>query len=240
MPFNNNTYLYVNREERFYCALFAHTLLSSASVRESCSKLINARFNVSLDPDRLEVFVEAAALRDYWRDLGDPRTYTDETHRRRLEVLTDALNLLDVPAQVIDDHDFFWTSSARRKLWSPGRWNVQSIKRADLEELLHLKWAFNGKPDLMLAAPAGVMLLEAKVESGEGKDAESGYAQFENQKLIGRLLKELVPVYHDAKFGNGWVVNNGRSDGITWREIAGWCDGGEVDEFTRKAFGRLL
>ena len=81
--FNNKPYLEVNREERFYCALFGHSLLSSQVVRERFASLVQSKFQLSLKPATFEVFLEVAALRDYWNDLGNPIVYDEETHRKR-------------------------------------------------------------------------------------------------------------------------------------------------------------
>jgi hypothetical protein len=53
--FNNNRYSEVDREERFFCFLFAHALLMSRSVRIGFAKLAMERCNIALDPDSLEV-----------------------------------------------------------------------------------------------------------------------------------------------------------------------------------------
>ena len=52
--------------------MLGHALLMSKQVRLGFAELAQRKCNVSLDPENLEVFVEAAALRDYWRELGDP------------------------------------------------------------------------------------------------------------------------------------------------------------------------
>ena len=41
-------------------------------------------------------------------------------------------------------------------------------REAGLDGLIDVKWAFNAKPDMMLASPGCVVFVEAKLESGEG------------------------------------------------------------------------
>ena len=56
--FNANPYWKVNREERFFCFLFAHALLSSRAVRVSFAELAKRKSDIALDPDELEAYVE--------------------------------------------------------------------------------------------------------------------------------------------------------------------------------------
>ena len=46
--FNDRPYIAVNREERFFCALTAHALLSSLVIRDRFVHLVNAKLKVSL------------------------------------------------------------------------------------------------------------------------------------------------------------------------------------------------
>lgn len=130
--FNARPYAAVNREERFYCALFAHALLMSRTARERFARIAEGRLGVVLDVDCMEVFVEAAALRDYWRDLGDPVAYTGETHEARRRVVDAVLREMDLDDAIVDDLDLFWTSGLQSKLWTPGRWSIQKLKAAGL------------------------------------------------------------------------------------------------------------
>ena len=97
--FNDKRYSEINREERFFCFLFAHSLLMSRQVRGGLAQLANSKLGISLDPDALEVYVEVAALRDYWNDLGNPVVYTEETHTKRRNVLELILNEFQLPQE---------------------------------------------------------------------------------------------------------------------------------------------
>ena len=78
----------------------------------------------------------------------------------------------------------FWTGVVgKSKLWSPGRWSEKSLKESGLEALIPVKWAFNAKPDLMILSGEQALLIEAKLESGEGRDEQSGYEQLSSQML---------------------------------------------------------
>ena len=100
--FNDKPYFKVNREERFFCALFAHTVLASQAYREELVDLARRRFDIALDPHKIEVYLEVAALRDYWNDLGDPAKYTRETHNRRRAVLDTILTMRGIGSEVIE------------------------------------------------------------------------------------------------------------------------------------------
>jgi hypothetical protein len=72
--FNDKPYLSVNREERFFCVLFAHALLASDSSRKRICEILFQRLDVELDPDALEVFLEVAALRDWLAEREPTRS----------------------------------------------------------------------------------------------------------------------------------------------------------------------
>ena len=112
----SNQYWAVNREERWFCSLFAHSLLASSTTRTKFSELISD--TVELGADRFEVYTEVAALRDYWNALGDPQKYTVETHEKRLATLLTLFKFQNLDGSMIES-GFIWTSSSRKKLWSP-------------------------------------------------------------------------------------------------------------------------
>lgn len=236
--FNDKPYLEVNREERFFCALFGHALLSSSIIRERFVKLTQSKFGITLKPAPFEVFLEAAALRDYWNDLGDPIVYNDETHRKRRDVLHSLLSVMNVAEDVVDKHHLFWTSEQHRKLWSPGRWEPKALKEAGLPELIKLRWAFNAKPDILIVSDSNALMIEGKVESGEGQDEETGYKQLEIQRLITCLLTLLVPPFKEVRFTNT-VLALHPTDGISWKEVLSLLDGGGLDDFSLKCLMRL-
>jgi len=233
--FRGGAYLQVNREERFFCFLVGHVLLAHRAARAAFVELVQGSHpDCALDPDDLQVFVEAAALRDFWNDLGDPVAYDEETARRRRAVV-DGL-LAHVGSDVsVDDHDLFWTSPARAKLWSPGRWSVAALKAAGLQELLPLKWAFNAKPDFLLVSPGGALLIEAKLESGIGR--AEGYDQLQVQRLIAELLTALVPAFGGVPVALTTLGTSG-DDGLSWADVFGALDVPGLDSFTRAGLVR--
>ncbi len=238
--FNDKNYSEVNREERFFCFLLGHALLMSQQVRFGFAELSRKKCNVTLDPENLEVYVEAAALRDYWRDLGDPVKYTDEIHNSRLSVLKLIFEKYDVPLDVLEKYEVFKTST--HKLWNPNHWNEKALEEAGLGRLIEVKWAFNAKPDILLISPESMLVIEAKVESPEGCKADAEYKQFQTQQLIGELWQLLIPQFKNKKLVN--VILNVSSTHesipvIKWSEIMTLVDNSEVDVFTRSAMMQL-
>jgi len=238
--FNDKPFAEVNREERFYCFLIAHAMLSSQPTRQNLVELIRNRNGIVLAPEQLQVFVEAAALRDYWNDLGDPVIYDEQTHLQRLRTLQIILAEVGVSPEELDKHDVFWTSAARKKLWNPGRWDIEALKATGLiptgqqserknSTLIDVKWAFNAKPDLMIVSPGTVLLIEAKVEAGEGREG-SGYEQYRIQELITKLLKLLVPRFAVSNFRN--LVLARRAGDLSWADVVATVTD-DVDQFTR-------
>jgi len=238
--FSEKSYFEVNREERFFCFLLAHSLLTSGHVRQGFVELAQRKCNVGLDSNKLEVYVEAAALRDYWRDLGDPIEYSNETHERRRSVLKLILDKYILPEDILDKHDLFWTST--KKLWNPNHWSEKALEEAGLKELIKVKWAFNAKPDILLVSPESMLVIEAKVESAEGCKVETTYKQLEIQELIIDLWKRLIPSFKNREIKLALLnvsSSHEKIPVIQWSEIIELILGSDVDEFTRNAVVQL-
>ena len=238
--FQDKAYWEVNREERFYCALFAHAVLSSPKCRAGFVNWACQRFDVDFDPEEIEVYLEVAALRDYWSDLGDPVRYDSETHRRRRAVLDVILASRGVASNTVDAEPLFWTSGVGSKLWSPGRWNLERLEAAGLGALKPVRWAFNAKPDMLIMSPSGAIAIEAKVESGTGRDKKAGYDQLEIQQLITQLWTELIPVFSRMPVHlTTLLLKPGPGVGLSWMEVIDFLENDEVDNFTKKCLARL-
>lgn len=243
--FSDKAYYEINREERFFCSLFAHALLSSAVIREDFKNLVYSKLNIELNPRNLEVYIETAVLRDYWYDLGDPKKYSEKTHQFRKSLLKEILRYFKIPEEIIYNYDFFWTTPSRNKLWSPGRWSKGKIEQTKLDQLLQfklikLKWSFNAKPDIMIISENEGLLIEAKLESGEGRDSGAGYNQREIQDLIAILIKEFIPAFKNSEFRNISIeISPKDKDGISWKEILDILKKSKIDEFTKKCFLQL-
>jgi hypothetical protein len=232
---NDKPYLSINREERFFCALFAHALLASSSYRSRILGVLNQRLGVALDASALEVYLEVAALRDYWNDLGDPKQYSSETHQRRRKILNEILKMESIDPANIDMHDVFWTNQPGSKLWSPGRWDVRQLEEASLGSLKKIRWAFNAKPDILLLSPSAGLVIEAKLESGEGRVEEIGYDQIETQRLIVRLWRAFIPGFSQIREEPTTLkLVNDPKTGLTWEDLIATEDDEGVDEFTRR------
>lgn len=221
--FNNKPYLEVNREERFFCFVLGHAVLSSELFRKRFFELIESKKNdLNLTPSSFEVFVEIAILRDYWNDLGDPEEYSKSTHEARETVIKNILSYKEnqETESLLYDLDLFWTTKEKKKLRYPGRWNIKELKKVDLDSLIKVKWAFNCKPDIMICSNNTFVLIEAKLESDEGKITESGYKQYDIQSELSSLVKNIVPYYADYTFENIVLANDDKStEAVSWSEI---------------------
>jgi len=239
--FSDKPYFQVNREERFFCTLFAHALLASETARERCCDTLSRRTGTSLDPNNLEIYLEVAALRDYWNDLGDPSKYDAETHNGRRKVLETILEREGKATELIDQHGFFWTAGPGSKLWSPGRWEIGKIPEELRGKLSTVKWAFNAKPDILLLSSTHGIAIEAKVESGEGRNGESGYDQIDVQKYLIALWKDLIPVFNKRDFTLCTLkMKRDPKKGLTWKDVLEIVDNPQVDEFTKKCIDNLV
>ena len=224
-----------------------HVLLSSGLARTSFTELISSKCDIKLDPERMEIFLEAAALRDYWNKLGDSKKYEKDTHNKRRQVLNSIVKNKGYNANVIDEYSFFWTNGINgnnTKLWSPGHWNSSAIEKSPLTDLIKVKWAFNAKPDIMIITNSSAILIEGKLESPEGKYSGTGQGQEETQRLIAHLLKELVPAFSQIEFHNMLLALRSPKKekwplSITWEDVIGIVKPAPLDTFTQECFEQL-
>jgi hypothetical protein len=110
--FSSKGFMNVNREERQYCTLLAHSLISSKEVPDVFFKLINQKVHKEIVPKHFEIYTEISALRDYWFDLGDPRKYLPETKEKRIKVLN---KLIEIANYIPSLENFFVSITMKLK-----------------------------------------------------------------------------------------------------------------------------
>jgi hypothetical protein len=191
-----------------------------------------------LNPETLQVYVEAAPLGDYWDNLGQYKKRDDPTGTARKEVLS---RLLAPSGMSVDDpvlaKEVFLT--VKNLFISPGHWSVpREIEQERRKALLEIKWAFNAKPDFLLlsgqtARPTHGLMIEAKVESKETSysytdgENEKQMTQSELQKKIASLLHEHVPYFHETRFEQMLLLKKNTAEGnsaLMWIELATLVD----------------
>ena len=245
MPFLNT-----NREERFFCAVLLHALLTPSPSQERLLKLVERATETNLTTDNLEAYVEVAALRDAWHALGDHHNYTTEVHQARLAALHGLLRTTSgfsgttaALDGIVQQHLFFWSTPAKKKLHSPGRWPLEAIQ--DLVELggrqrlQALKWAFNAKPDLLLVASGVGVMIEAKAASGFGGNKVTGYDQEVVQELIAAVFPIVAPAAVNQPLRRTTVTNvKHGSNGISWQELAEAVHPADISSFAHAALHR--
>lgn len=245
------SFLDINREERFFCAVLLHVLLTPGPSQHRVLDLLNATAGSNdLYPEDLEAYVEVAALRDAWYALGDHNKYTPAVHAARLEVLHDLLraacgvtadaNELDA---LIHGHCFFWSTPARKKLHSPGRWPLKQLQAAtafnDHTRLMGLKWAFNAKPDLLLLSGQQGVLVEAKAASTFSKNHAVGYDQESVQDLIAVLFPVVTRGLVEAPLRRITLTNVAHGDtGVMWSDIVSAVRPADIGAFSYAALER--
>jgi hypothetical protein len=265
--FNPEPYIKVNREERFYCALLGHALLTSSNIRAQFATLVaedpaSKENGFALDTLRdgsWEIYLEVAALRDYWNDLGTPDGQGKQTDQKREAILTSILNQF-----VKTDPDLLkarWvrTHGAAMNLWNPGHWPLDAINKESTiskeakDQLKRVKLAFNAKPDMLILGNDTGLMIEAKIESAEGV-YKGRIAQAEIQELIVTLLCALTPTFSGKDIRHAWILPTpkeprtrppGHADGrwihLRWSEICGIVEKEEkLDRFTKQTFLALL
>ena len=261
------SYHLVNREERFYCMLIAHCLLSSKSAREGFAKVVHDEAGlpgIFSNSSEFEVFMEVAALRDYWRELGDPKRYDPAIEQARRDFLEKALRWVNgledgakvgwsqSPPDLLDKKrgSPFWTEKkdgSPNKLCSPALWPIKKLNKADstrpcVERLKRLRWAFNAKPDLLVLGGQHGVLIEVKVESGGGQNKD-GYKQLPTQANILSLWKHFdLPGLNGnislVTLGKG-PKPSGSEHHMKWKQLIEGIGVKNMDPFTARCLGRF-
>jgi hypothetical protein len=211
----------VVREERFFCAVFFHLLLSvlsetNKSVCKDRLRTILLRLKVPEtmmpEPENVRVFVEYAMARDLWNVMDKRKDANDA----RMAFISSWINFPECfrdMTPVVFNERFVSGPKSTLYIQSPARWSIKKIcdELKDTDCILNackLKWAFNIKPDVVIELGGNaVVCIEAKVESGQGQylsgadrkgmgtDLAEEIARHSNQCVIQRFLMEDILGY---------------------------------------------
>lgn len=248
-----NSFLDSNREERFFCAVLLHVLLTPGASQKRVLAALNEAARTHLHAEDVQCYVEVAALRDAWRALGDHKKWSHDLYAARRELLRALAasttaggygGSADDFEHLVQEHSFFWTSGPGSKLVSPGRWPLAAIETASQEvlggpeNLKALKWAFNSKPDILLLSRGEGMLIEAKAGSGFGRNSQTGF----NQQRVQQLIAELFPIVTQglvrAPFRRITLTNKQGQASVTWQQLADLVDADEIGRFAHASLRR--
>jgi len=174
------------REERLFCAVFAHLLLQRGRDLEAFVRLISKKSAATLEPGQealaqAQIYVEFTFLRDSWESLG-------HDNARKRDLVIDLLGRIEglrrfsdetLPSDPSAFNELFagaWGKRIVRDIVYPGRWTVASLgerfggQPQEFRDLCRFKWSFNIKPDVVVLIPGmRPLCVEAKVASGEGQ-----------------------------------------------------------------------
>ena len=115
-------YASYNREERFWCFLLTHSLLSSKNIRNKILTKIKEVGHIGLDENNLKVFIETAIIRDYWFTLGKDK-------KPRIEFIKKLFNVVGIENNIdIENERLFYTTDKRNQIASPSRWAEKYMK----------------------------------------------------------------------------------------------------------------
>ena len=238
------SFLAINREERFFCSLLTHALLSSLYLREQFYSRVKESCQITLDwqPGATEVYSEVAWLRDHWRNLGDPRHWTPDLEHERIQMVSTCLGVVGKDLGDVENRSFFRTRGKVPKVVTPGRWPLSALD--DDWALKLLKWAFNAKPDFLLVCNDRAVIIEAKVESQPGK-SPNGFSQDAVQEALCLLIPAVAPYLDSQAVGRLWLAPKkiaSRAATIRWSEVADVAaatPSQELDDFSRTGLERF-
>jgi len=177
------------REERYFCAVLFHCMLQDPDgmqkFLEKCG--VEAEHRVVKG-----VFIEYAMVRDLWNQLDRIQDVAERNKKKREFIAQALLNGIQEPSdrapvesiiqveEVRAFNSLFVASKARSKdfIQSPSSWGITTIAKSGNAQLTKaackLKWGYNAKPDIVIELEDdGVLYIEAKVESKEGRYATS-------------------------------------------------------------------
>lgn len=238
------SFLEINREERFFCSLLTHGLLSSPELRQRFYRLVYDATGIELGAGagETEVYSEVAWLRDHWRNLGNPRKWSEQLGRERTEFLRGCLACVGRDLGDVEGRDFFRTDGRVPKVVSPGRWPLAKLR--DDRQLELLKWAFNSKPDFLLVCRDKAVIIEAKVESGPGA-ASSGFSQDGVQEVLRKLIPAVASYLDPGQVGRLWLAPkriDSEAKTVLWADVAEMVSAiprEELDSFSRTGLERF-
>jgi hypothetical protein len=181
---NENAFYEFVREERMFCATFAHLLMTGTDNLASFLTLLNEKVSPqrrigTTNLEEAELYLEFTYLRDHWNSLGPDN---DKKRASLAALLRRVPTLESVAAALPDDigelnRSFMGPRGAlvKRDIVMPGQWSVTALYEAYksspdvFRDLCRFKWSFNIKPDLVILLPGtSPVCIEAKLESGEG------------------------------------------------------------------------
>jgi hypothetical protein len=237
MQFNSKPFHEVNREERYYgFFVFSFMLHNPAASAEICKLIADVPKGLLFKEP--EVYLEVTFLRDYWRDLGNPKTYNAQTHDSRRKIIENCLLHQGLDPADIDKYNFFWTSENHEKLRYPSEWAIDLKKNPELLKHKELRWAFSAKPDVALVDDKNLMFIEIKLESGEGK-TDDGYNQFKTQELIGELAINLIPQFAGKNFKRINLDKSGEGN-LHWKDVMDICNNFSNSKFQKQVIKSFM
>lgn len=218
--FENIPFYKVNREERHYCFLLGAEIINNSEFRKRFFSLLNSKYNLDVKTESFEIYFEVAALRDYWFYLGDSEIYSQETHEKRLAVLTAIFKFYELDFNEYITENLFWTGEPKNsKLWSPARWSSEKLKLLNAsDKLFEIRACFNSKPDFLIVSNGNLLVFEAKIESGQGI-YQSGKGQSDIQKQTFFLMQKLIPYFEN---NNPTFINLTLEKNASTSQWEGW------------------
>lgn len=232
----------VVREERFFCAVLFHLLLSCERALEAFLKLCRVETD-GLDLGKVRVYVEYAMARDLWHTLeesAEPNENKKKFIQAYVPLLSEKANILEIGT--FNERIVAGPVSCKH-IQSPGRWDLKEIYKLlksvepnnicdeEFRMACRLKWAFNVKPDMVIEVDENrVVCIEAKMESGEANysidalpdDAKGKFTA--NQTEIQKFLMTDILGFEKDKFHQVFLSksNKGKQGEpvfLTWAEV---------------------
>jgi len=184
------------REERFFCAVLFHLLLSNRDfLKLFIRQCTEPPFSFS-ENDTPRVFVEYAMARDLWEQIerdknadrikakfllrwvkGLDGSLPEEPSKDDIARFNEKIGSTRAPKEDFHDHAATSSKQSRSFIHTPGRWSITKISESvfpndpeAIEEACKLKWAFNVKPDVVIELNQdSIICIEAKLGSRESK-----------------------------------------------------------------------
>lgn len=221
----------VVREERYFCAVLYHCMLSDRDGMQRFLQLCGVK---STEEARRKVFVEYAMARDLWHCL--------ESNEAKRRFLLDHANLPKDMEDISDPKTFnerlVAGTPSPGHIQSPARWKLDKVEGISKEARM-LKWAFNVKPDIVIELDKNeAICIEAKVESSEavyaGKVPQTCVQHFLMKEVLGyETHMVFLSPKHEKKSCQELKIRS-----VTWSEAYG-CFSGVDSQVLGEAQSRI-